>query len=130
MSKNEIVTLDSDLTIRNKSNEVEVISEILRLEFYKWLEVNGYDIEKIKNILDGTKLSATEQSRFNLLIRRAKKETNITLTEMIMFFEEQFAKFKKILSVFDGETNFELKKELAAKFHIKLEETNLDEILG
>jgi len=130
MSKNQIVTLDSQFSIHNKSNESEVISEILRNEFYKWMEENGYELEKIKSIFDGTKLSATEQSRFNLLIRRAKKETNISLTEMIMFFEEQFAKFKKILTVFDGESKFELKKELSSKFHIKLEETNLEEILG
>jgi len=130
MSKNQIVTLDSQFSIQNKSNESEVISEILRNEFYKWMEENGYELEKIKSIFDGTKLSATEQSRFNLLIRRAKKETNISLTEMIMFFEEQFAKFKKILTVFDGESKFELKKELSSKFHIKLEETNLEEILG
>ena len=130
MSKNQIVTLDSQFSIQNKSNESEVISEILRNEFYKWMEENGYELEKIKSIFDGTKLSATEQSRFNLLIRRAKKETNISLTEMIMFFEEQFTKFKKILTVFDGESKFELKKELSSKFHIKLEETNLEEILG
>jgi hypothetical protein len=130
MSKNQIVTLDNQFIIENKSNENEVISEILRKEFYDWMEINGYNLDKIKNLFDDTKISATEQSQFNILIRKAKQEINISLTEIIMFFEEQFTKFKKILSVFDGETNFELKKELSKKFHIKLDETNLEEILG
>lgn len=130
MAKNQIVVLDSMHNINNKTNEKELVTGILRAEFFDWMEENGYDLDKLKNIFDGKKLSASEQSRFNIMVRKAKKEANISLTEIIMFFEESFAKFKKILSVFDGETKFELKKELSEKFHIKLEETNLEEILG
>lgn len=130
MSKHQIVTLENEYSIHNKSNENEVISEILRKEFFEWLEINGYNNERIKSIFDGIKISASEQSRFNILLRKAKKEKRISLTEMIMFFEESFEKFKKILSIFDSETKFELKKELSEKFHIKLDETNLEEILG
>ena len=130
MPKNEIVMQDGMFNINNRTNEKELVNNILRTEFFDWMKENGYDIDKITEIFDGKKLSASEQSRFNIILRKSKKEMNISLTEIIMFFEESFEKFKKILQVFDGETKFELKKELSEKFHIKIEETNLEEILG
>lgn len=129
MAKNEIIVKDGMFNINNRTNEKELVSDILKREFFDWMEQNGYDLDRLKFIFNGKKLSSSEQSRFNIIIRKSRQEINISLTEIILFFEESFNRFKKILSVFDGETKFELKKELSKKFHIKLEETNLQEIL-
>ena len=94
------------------------------------MENNGYSFEEIKEILDGKKVSAGEQSRFNMTLRLAKKETNVSLTEAIVFLEEYFVKFKKIINLLDGETRFELKKELSENYKIKIDKSSLSQILG
>ena len=129
MPKNEIIVQDSMYNIDNKTNEKELVNNILRTEFFNWMKENGFELFQIKNIFDGKKLSALEQSHFNIILRKSKEEINISLTEIIMFFEESFATYKKILSVFDGETKFELKKELSTNFHIKIDKNNLGDIL-
>ena len=128
MSKNK-VTVVSKVKIQGRFNEVELFNEILKKEFFQWMKSNGYGHEEIKDIFDGKRISATEQSRFNIIIRRAKEEANITITDTIIFLEESYVKFKKILAIFDGETRFELKKELSKNFHIPLDKTNLNQIL-
>lgn len=130
MAKNEVVVKDSMFSIKEKSNEKELMNNILRDEFFKWMEERGYDQNKLKSIFECKKINDLDQINFNDILRRAKKQMNISLTDMIMFFEETFETFKKLLLVFDGETTFELKKELSKKYHIKLDETNLNEILG
>jgi len=124
--KNKIVFEKND----NKVNEQELINEIQKNEFFNWMSKNGYSFEDIKDILDGKRVSAGEQSRFNMTLRRAKKEINISLTEAIVFLEESFVKFKKILTLLDGETRFELKNELSSNYKIKLDKSSLSQILS
>lgn len=127
MAKHEInFERDSDETL----NEHEIINDIQKNQFFKWMEENGYKFNEIEEILDGKKLSAGEQSRFNLTLRKAKKEIKISLTEAIIFLEEFFVKFKKIITILDGETKFELKKELSENFKIKMDKNSLSQILG
>lgn len=114
----------------DKTNEQELIDEIQKNEFFNWMENHGYSFEEIKEILDGKKVSAGEQSRFNTTLRKAKKDINVSLTEAIVFLEESFVKFKKIINLLDGETRFELKKELSENFKIKLDKSSLSQILG
>jgi len=124
--KNKIVFEKND----DKVNEQELINEIQKNEFFNWMSKNGYSFEDIKDILDGKRVSAGEQSRFNMTLRRAKKEINISLTEAIVFLEESFVKFKKILTLLDGETRFELKNELSSNYKIKLDKSSLSQILS
>jgi len=112
-----------------KLNEHELINEILKNEFFNWMSSNGYNFNEIKNILDGKKISANEQYKFNEILRKVKKEVKISLTESIIFLEESFVKFKKILAILDNETKYELKKELSSNYHIILKNSNLREIL-
>lgn len=127
MSKHEI-KFDSEKA-DERLNENEHINEILKNEFFNWMSVNGYNFNQIKNILDGKKISAAEQSNFNKILIKAKKEVKISLTESIVFLEESFVKFKKIIAILDNETKFELKKELSSNYHIPLEFSNLGQIL-
>jgi len=128
MSKHKITTFDRE-KVYNRINELELVNEIMKNEFFVWMNENGYNHRQIKEVFDGKRLSAGEQSRFNVTVRRAKKEANISLVDTVIYLEESFARFKKILSVLDSETKFELKKEMARKFRIKIEETNLSQIL-
>jgi len=114
----------------DKTNEQELIDEIQKNEFFNWMADNGYTFEQIKEILDGKRVSAGEQSRFNMTLRQAKKEINVSLTESLIFLEEYFVKFKKILNLLDGETRFELKKELSENYKIKIDKSSLSQILS
>lgn len=125
MAKNKI-SFETDENL----NEQELINDISKNEFFKWMSTCGYGFNEIKEILDGKKLSAGEQSRFNSILRKAKVEIKVNLTDSIVFLEESFTKFKKIIAILDGETRFELKKELSENFKIKIDETSLSQILG
>lgn len=129
MAKHVINMIDKD-KVENKVNESELINEISRQEFHKLMEQNEFGYNELRTLFDAKKICINEQIRFNLTIKKLKKETNISLTEMILFLEETFAKFNKILLVFDGENRFELKKELSVSYHIKLDKNTLSQILG
>lgn len=124
MAKNKI-SFETDENL----NEQELINDISKNEFFKWMNNCGYGFNEIKEILDGKKLSAGEQSRFNSILRKAKVEIKVNLTDSIVFLEESFTKFKKIIAILDGETRFELKKELSENFKIKIDENSLSQIL-
>lgn len=129
MAKHQVNTFDQS-KISEKTNESELVNDILKKEFLNWMEGNGYSFDYLKEIFEGKKMSASEQSKFNETIRKAKTEVNIGLVDIIVLFEENFNKFKKILSILDGETKYELKKELSKKYFIQLDENNLKQILG
>lgn len=125
MSKHRII-FEKD--IDEKTNEQELIEEIQKKEFFCWMTKNGYSFNEIQEIFEG-KISAEEQNRFNLTLKKAKVEMNISLIESIVFFEAAFGKFKKILAVLDSDTKYELKKEFAENYKIKLDKNNLIQIL-
>lgn len=128
MSKHQISTYDQGKIV-NKTNESELVKGIMESEFFVWMNDNGYDYNSMKELFEARKISATEQSEFNDTLRRAKEEINVNIMDMIICFEENFVKFKKILDIIDSDTKYELKKELSKKHYIKLEETNLNQIL-
>jgi len=127
--KHKITVLDQE-KINQKSNEQEIFNEITKTKFFKWMEEKGYNYIKIKDILDGKKIASQEQSDFNQIIKKNKLENNISITEAILFLEENFVRFSKILLIIDDEVKFELKKELAEKYKIKIDENLLHQILG
>ena len=129
MSKNQISALDKD-KIDTKINELDFIKNIVHKEFFEWMFKNKYSYDNIKDIFEAKKISAIEQHNFNLIIRRFKEESKVSLTELILLFEDRFTTFAKILTIFDEDTISDLKKELSINYHIKLDETNLKLILN
>lgn len=125
MSKNNISFEKTD----ENFNEQELINEISKNEFFNFMKKNGYGFHEIREILDGTRVSSVEQNQFNNLLKKAKSEIKINLMDSIVFLEETFVKFKKIITILDGETKFELKKELSENFKIKLDKNSLSQIL-
>jgi hypothetical protein len=125
MSKYEIKQLD----LADDTHEQQFINDLVKKKLVSWLMQNDYTFDKIQEILECKKIGAREQLAFNESLLRCKKETKISLKEMILYFEENFTDFKKILLIFDSTTKFELKKELAENYRIKLLQNGLNEII-
>lgn len=128
MSKNTIELTCYD-KIADKANENELIDNIMKREFFEWLDKKGYDFNFLKNVFDGKKASLIEQNRFNIILRNAKQDLNLDICKMVVYFEEDFTKLRKILAILDGETKFIIKKELSVIYKIAIEENNLKQIL-
>lgn len=129
MAKHQIKIFEQSKML-NKTNESDLIDNITKKEFFNWMNNNGYSFDYLKEIFECKKISAYEQSKFNETIKRAKTEINIGFIDIVLLFEENFNKFNKILLMFDGETKYELKKELSKKYFVKLDENNIKQILG
>jgi hypothetical protein len=128
MAKNKIESLSKD-EVFNKSKENEIIDNISKEEFLKWMTDNGFSKSFLKTIFDEKKIGSVEQSSFNQLLRRTKKEMNITILDSVLYLEDSLNKFKKIIAYLDNDTKEILKKELAKKYRIKIESNNLYKIL-
>jgi hypothetical protein len=92
----------------------------MKREFFEWLDKKGYDFNFLKNVFDGKKASLIEQNRFNIILRNAKQDLNLDICKMVVYFEEDFTKLRKILAILDGETKFIIKKELSAIYKIAI----------
>jgi len=128
MAKHDISTYDRDKA-DEKINEYNMINEILKIKFFEILEENGYDYDKLKQMFDTKNINSIEQNNFNKIIRMIKELHDVSIKDSIIFLEENFTTFQKIISIFDEQTNFELKQEVSNKFFIKIDKTNLDEIM-
>lgn len=128
MAKHQITTIDKEKIIE-RVNESAWVDDIAKSTFFKLMKNNGYDLDRLKQILEDNKISSTEQYNFNDVLRKIKNEHYISLSDCIIYLEEIFTKFKKILSVFDDDTKLILKKELSEKYHIPVDSNNLKQIL-
>ena len=129
MSKKEIRIVEIE-KISDKINENEIINDIIKNEFFNYMDKKGYSFEVLQKLFECNKISSSEMNNFNVFIRKINKEMTINIYEMVIYFEMYFTKIKKILNLFDKETKFILKKELSKKYHIKIDENNLKLILG
>lgn len=110
-------------------NENNIINDISKTIFFEWLNKEGLSETNIKEMFDGKKITSLEQQKLNSLLKKAKTELFITVVESLIYFDENFIDIKKIIPVLDGETRFIVKKELAEKYKLELEITNLSEII-
>ena len=127
MAKNKIETNREDLFAGNEENDI--INIISKQKFFLWLDNNGFNEIEIKLFFKEKRISSTEQNRFNIILRKSKKETGVSIIEMVLYFENNINKLKKIISVLDEETKHILKHELANKFKIKIDKNMLYKIL-
>jgi len=114
----------------NKSNEKEIIDNIDKVLFFKWMDSCGFDKDRLCDIFDSRKISGHEQDKFNQALRNAKDKVNISLINSVLYLEEYAVQLNKLLSILDNETMFVLKKELSEKYKIELDINSLSEILG
>jgi hypothetical protein len=127
MAKNKIETNKEDLFDGNE--ETDIINIISKQNFMNWLEINGFSEKQIKQFFQEKRISSIEQNRFNILLRKAKKETGISIVEIVLYLENSVVKLKKIISILDEDTFHILKHELASKFKIKIDKNMLYKIL-
>lgn len=106
-------------------NENDIMDNICKEEFFEWLNAEGCTIKELKSIFESKRISSNEQMRFNLIIRKANREIHIDIIDIILYFEENFSRFKKIIAILDEETMKMLKDELAKKYNIKLSKSIL-----
>jgi hypothetical protein len=127
MAKNKIETNKEELFDGNEENDI--INNISKQNFMNWLEENGFSEKQLKQFFQEKRISSIEQNRFNIILRKAKKEIGVSISEIVIYLENSVFRLKKILSVLDEDTFHILKHELASKFKIKIDKNMLYKIL-
>ena len=120
------ISLNTMQTINGKRTEFEILNKMHEKIFTKVVLDSGLHLEYI---FVKTKLCIQDRHRFNLLLRKLKKHHGIHLYESILFMENYYVKFKKILSILDDENNCDLKKELSKKHNIVMMTNKLHNFL-
>jgi hypothetical protein len=124
MSKNKIESISRD-NFFDKTKENEMINDISRAEFMAWMEENGYDANRLRKLFEEKRISSVEQSKFNYLLKKTKKELKISIVDCVLYLDELMDKIKKIVSCLDEDTKYMLKSELAKKYKINLKNNYL-----
>jgi hypothetical protein len=128
MADNKKIPLVNVDNLIHKSNEGELFDDMARIEYFEFLSRNGYDYTTLKTLLENKRISSSEQSKFNSVLKKARDEIDVKVCESVVYLEEYFVKTKRILSLLDEEVFFILKSEMQKKYCIKLDTTNLDEL--
>lgn len=110
-------------------NENIIIEKISKQVFFNFLEKHGFNQESLKSIFDNKRISSIQQNKFNIALRVINNDYKISLIECVIFLEEKFIGFKKILSILDDDILYLLKKEMSQEYNIKLKENGLLDIL-
>lgn len=123
MAKNKIEACKDELFDGTEENGI--INSIAKQNFMDWLDKNGFGSLQLKHFFQEKRISSIEQNRFNFILRKAKEETGMTITEMVLSLENSVVKLKKVISILDEETYHILKHELADRFKIKIDKNML-----
>ena len=110
-----------------KFDEDGVFDSISKRYLYSWLEKSGYDWERLKVIFDQKKIDGQEQNKFNNIIQTCKKETGIEIHQIVLYFEDDLFKLKRILNILDQKTKNIIKNELGKKHSIKIETNSIND---
>jgi hypothetical protein len=127
--KTKINMVNQD-SINKKTHETDLIDEILKNEFFKMMKDSGFDFNVLKEMFESKRITVNEQFKFNICIRRVKKELNMSFIDCVVFIEEYFAKLKKVIGILDEESMCLLKNELADKYKLNIPKSKLDEFLN
>jgi len=119
MSKNKIVSVSKENNF-GRTKENELLNEISKEQFFKWMENHGYTHIRLRKLFEEKRISSVEQSKFNHILKKAKKELKTSLIDCVLYLDELIDKIKKIISCMDEDTKQILKTELAKKYKIKI----------
>jgi len=114
--------------LQDKEHESLIFNDINKKDFFNWMDLCGFNCERICEVFDSKRISGYEQNEFNTALRNAKIELNIDLIDSILYLEEYAIKFRKIISMLDNQTTYMLKKELSEKFRIEIDTNNLSKM--
>jgi len=111
-----------------EKNEDILHSEIDSDRFFQILKDDyGFEYEDISRFIEGGVYSFNEQHDFNIILRKLKRDNNISIRESILYLEDCML-LNHILKFIDDETEWILKDELSSKYGIK-QNNKLFEIL-
>jgi hypothetical protein len=129
MAKNEIKVV-SDAKINDRVNEREMLDEITKGELFDWFHQNGYSYSRLEEIFEGNRVTSNEQNHFNIILRKAKDEIEMEITDIILYLENEFSDLRRLMAIVDDETKHILKIELAANYKINVDKNSLEQILS
>lgn len=104
--------------------------EIRRKEFYSCLEeIENCTVKILKDIFPKRGVNLLYQEDLNFVLRHIKKNFEFDLIDSISYIEEDLTSFKNIFEILDGESIEIIRKELAKKYHKKIEKSKLEQFL-
>ena len=84
----------------------------------------GYSEDKLRTIFGGQKCSTKEQCEFNWALKSMKRDHNILLRDLFLYFDT-FTSTDKVLTFVDDDTLAVIKNELAGLYNRKLVRNDL-----
>lgn len=116
-----------DTIVDNKNIVDEVVSNITRAKFEKYILLDGeIDLSKV---VKKQKTSNTDFHKFNLAVSEADFNGDISILECaVILLTEQFCE-KGVLECFNEDNAYLLRIELSERFGLDVEVNNMDEFL-
>lgn len=111
-----------------KEIENGVIEKINQQRFFNKLKAIGYDSEILTKLFECDKVDSSEKYYFNNHIRSIQKESNIKMTDIVLYLEKYFGDYKKIVNLFDLTSNTLLRKELIKTYNVNIDSNPFDEL--
>lgn len=109
----------------NESEDAH-LDRIVKQKFHRALYEEDIGLE---NLLTKSVLCVQDYHTFNTFLRKLEEEEKISVYESLIIMESYLVKFKKLISMLDGENLYKVKRELAEKHRIKMQKNKLDEFL-
>lgn len=109
----------SNLTDQNFEMEEDVLQNISKEKFFKYLERYNIDLIKVSN---KKKDFNDDFHRFNLIVKKLKNQERISMIECAKFLFIDMFDERKVLDCFNDGNKFELKcelKEMYSKLFLK-----------
>lgn len=110
-----------------KDNE-NIIDDIEKKDFYKFLERYGFEYSKLKIIFESEVHTTSQQNEFNIAIRLINKKHGILISDCVIYLGE-FTKIQKIVYFLDDTTKQLLRMELSRDYNFEIKEDTLSEFI-
>lgn len=103
--------------------ENEFCDEIVKNEFFEMIDYYKIDLESLyrKRVENNRQMI----KKFNMFLLRYKNVFGLDIKDSLIFIEERYMSFSKMILVLDDTNMNILKKEMAEFGHIKLPKNNL-----
>lgn len=103
--------------------ENEFCDEIVKNEFFEMIDYYKIDLESLyrKRVENNRQMI----KKFNMFLLRYKNVFGLDIKDSLIFIEERYMSFSKMILVLDDTNMNILKKEMAEYGHIKLPKNNL-----
>lgn len=119
-------TIEVAKSTEDRNSEKDLIRKINKDFFYKIMI--DFDVD-LKLIFEENRVNLKQAQGFNRMLTHMHNSRILELSECLIFVEQDFAPFKKILSVLNEENMQIVKTEMARKFNIKMKKNALENFI-